>query len=366
MTTVGVIGAGQLGQMLGFAGRSLDLHFIFLDPALDPPARLAGQVINEPFDSEKGLELLAARADVVTYEFENVPVMALEALAKKVPVLPAAAALHYAQDRLREKQLFETLNIPIPAYCAVDSEDDLREAIRTLGQPLVLKTRRFGYDGKGQRVIRSESDANSAWVQLGGKPLIAEQWVAFEREVSIIGARNRAGETALYPLVENRHRQGILEVSKAPANADNADSTAAEYLLELLVRLDYVGVLALELFAEGGRLLANEFAPRVHNSAHWTLEGAITSQFENHLRAILGLPLGDTGATGHAGMINLTGTLPADQDALRRYGFTVHDYGKVPRSGRKLGHITTVADTAAERDRRLSQALKILGNMSNT
>jgi 5-(carboxyamino)imidazole ribonucleotide synthase len=362
VTTVGIIGAGQLGQMLGFAGRALDLEFVFLDPQPESPARAAGRLINEPFGSEPGLERLASCSDLVTYEFENVPVSALEALAGKVPVLPAVEALHYAQDRLREKRLFQELDIPVAPYRPVESEQDLEDAIRMLGRPLVLKTRRFGYDGRGQRVIRTAADAAAAWHELGGRPLIAEQWIAFQRELSIIGARNRAGETALFPLIENRHRQGILELSRAPVDAGGIEDTATKYLLDLLARLDYVGVLTLELFAEGDRLLANEFAPRVHNSGHWTIEGAQTSQFENHLRAILDLPLGSTAATGHAGMINLVGTMPASPDALRVCGFAVHDYGKMPRPGRKLGHITTVAQTAGDRDRRVAEALKILGN----
>lgn len=361
MTTVGVIGAGQLGQMLGFAGRSLALDFVFLDPATDPPARTSGQVINKPFDSEEGLAMLADKADVVTYEFENVPVGAVQSLSKKVPVFPTANALWYAQDRLREKQLFETLKIPIPAYRTVDSRQDLQDAIQALGRPLVLKTRRLGYDGKGQAVIRSDSDANTAWQQLGGRPLIAEQWVAFDRELSIIGARRSTGDAALFPLVENRHRHGILEVSKAPAGSEGSGNAADGYLLDLLAHLDYVGVLALELFAVGDRLLANEFAPRVHNSGHWTIEGATTSQFENHLRAILDLPLGGTGAIGHAGMINLIGAMPDNVETLEGSGFHVHNYGKMPRPGRKLGHITTVADSAPERDRRVSEALRTLG-----
>lgn len=362
MTTVGVIGGGQLGRMLGFAGRTLDLDFVFLDPATDPPARASGQVIDRPFDSEEGLAMLANKADVVTYEFENVPIAALESLAKKVPVLPGANALTCAQDRLREKQLFELLKIPVPAYRTVDSKQDLQDAIQTIGLPLVLKTRRLGYDGKGQAVIRSDSDANTAWQKLGGRPLIVEQWIAFDRELSVIGARRSDGGTALFPLIENRHRHGILEVSVAPAGSEATGNAAEKYLLDLLAHLEYVGVLALELFAVGGRLLANEFAPRVHNSGHWTIEGATTSQFENHLRAILDLPLGGAGAIGHAGMINLIGSMPDDIEALKDSGFQVHDYGKMPRPGRKLGHITTVADSAAGRDGRLSEALKILGN----
>lgn len=362
MTTVGVIGGGQLGRMLGFAGRVLDLEFVFLDPGTGPPATVVGTVITQPFDSEEGLAMLAGRADVVTYEFENVPVAAVERLARQVSVFPPAAALRYAQDRLLEKRLFETLRIPVPGYRAVDSEGELRTAVETVGLPLVVKTRRWGYDGKGQVVVRSAGDVGAAWRRIGGKPSIAEELVPFDREISVIGARGPDGETVIYPLIENQHGQGVLRVSKAPLDEEPLRQAAQGYLLKLLEHLEYAGVLALELFAVGDRLLANEFAPRVHNSGHWTIEGANTSQFENHLRAILGLPLGDTRARGQAGMINLIGGVPADLAALENVGFQVHDYGKIARPGRKLGHITTVAESAADRDRRLLEALKIIEN----
>jgi 5-(carboxyamino)imidazole ribonucleotide synthase len=360
VTTVGVIGGGQLGRMLGFAGRPLDLDFVFLEPKADPPAAAAGAVIQGAFDSEEALAALARRADVVTFEFENVPVAAVERLSAAVAVHPPGRALGYAQDRLREKGLFEALDIPVPAYRAVDSQASLNAAIEAIGLPLVLKTRGGGYDGKGQALLRTPADVAPAWQRLGDKPLIAEAFVEFERELSVIGARRADGETALYPLVENRHRNGILRLSKAPVADRPADEAARRYLLALLERLDYVGVLALELFQAGGALLANEFAPRVHNSGHWTIEGAATSQFENHLRAVLGFPLGPTRALGHAGMINLIGTLPARPRELERAGFRLHDYGKMARPGRKLGHATTVAESAADRDGRLSEALKII------
>ncbi|HEX2139731.1 MAG TPA: 5-(carboxyamino)imidazole ribonucleotide synthase [Woeseiaceae bacterium] len=362
MTTVGVIGGGQLGRMLGFAGRPLDIEFLFLDPKTGSPAAAAGAVIEGDFDNEEALAALARRADVVTYEFENVPVTAVEWLSQKVPVFPGGQALMSAQDRLREKELFESLGIPVPGYRSVDSEQSLTAAIESIGLPLVLKTRRWGYDGKGQAVLRTPDDVEPAWQQLGARPLIAEAFVEFTRELSVIGARRADGDWAMYPLIENRHREGILRVSKAPVEDRELAATARGYLEALLERLDYVGVLALELFDTGGRLLANEFAPRVHNSGHWTIEGAATSQFENHLRAILGLPLGDTRALGQAGMVNLIGALPGRPAELERAGFQLHDYGKMARPGRKLGHATTVAESAAERDRRLSEALKIIEN----
>jgi 5-(carboxyamino)imidazole ribonucleotide synthase len=355
---VGIIGAGQLGQMLGLAGKHLDLEFTFLDPAPEPPASIAGTVISLPFDSDEGLEQLASNVDVLTYEFENVPVDAIEKVADRVTVYPPPEALEHAQDRLHEKRLFESLGIPVAAYAAVDSEEDLREAAASIGLPLVLKTRRLGYDGKGQEIVNNQSDIASAYEALGGNALIAEQWVAFDREVSAIGARNVDGELAIYPITENWHSDGILRTSRAPDEAKHIAELATQYLTALLDRLNYVGVLALEFFVLGEQLFANEFAPRVHNSGHWTIEGAVTSQFENHLRAILNMPLGDTSAVAHAGMVNLIGAMPASwSEGGRR---SLHDYGKTPRPGRKLGHITVLADSAGERDEELGKILEIL------
>jgi len=353
MQRIGVIGAGQLGQMLGFAGRALELEFTYLDPAPKPPAAAAGPVICRPFDDPEGLRQLAAASDLVTYEFENVPVSSLQTLTRRVPVYPPQAALQYAQDRLAEKKLFAELDIPIAAYHVVDSRRDLQDALRLLNLPLVLKSRRFGYDGKGQFVLRTPDDLDAAWQQLGGKALIAEQWVPFEREVSAIGVRSVSGEIGNYPLTENRHADGILRDSRAPYRWGNLPDLANDYTGRLLSKLQYVGVLALEFFVEDGRLRANEFAPRVHNSGHWTIDGAATSQFENHLRAILDLPLGDCSAGGFAGMANLIGCMPADREAIISTPAFLHDYGKEPRPGRKLGHVNVAADTADERDARM-------------
>ncbi len=350
MTKVGIIGAGQLGQMLGLAGRRMGLEFVFLDPSEDPPAAIVGPVLKYPFDSEEGLARLAEMTDIITYEFENVPVAAIDRISPSTTVYPPAEALRYAQDRLSEKSLFESLDIPVPAFRAVDSADDLMRAANAIGLPIVLKTRRLGYDGKGQFVVRREEEASAAVAALGGKDLIAEQWVPFEREVSAIGARNVSGEIAHYPLTENQHDNGILSVSRAPADGAHLETIARGYLASLLTRLDYVGVLALELFVTSDGLLANEFAPRVHNSGHWTIEGARTSQFENHLRAILDRPLGDTSMRGHAGMLNLIGEMPADRKELETPPWHLHDYGKAPRPGRKLGHATIVSATADDRD----------------
>lgn len=362
MRKVGIIGGGQLGQMLGFAGKKIGVECLFQDPAPEPPARAAGDVLSAPFDCRETLNRLAGRSEVVTYEFENVPVAAVETLSASVPVRPPPEALRRAQDRVEEKTLFERLRIPVAPWRPVDSEDDLRGAIDALGMPLVLKTRRLGYDGKGQAVIRMESEVEGAWQRVGGRPSIAEQCVSFDRELSVIGARGLDGKIAVYPLTENGHEDGILRVSRAPAESASQAAAARRYLEDLAAALDYVGVLALELFAVGDTLLANEFAPRVHNSGHWTIEGAATSQFENHLRAILGMPLGDTACVGHAGMINLIGTMPRDEQALVVEGFRVHDYGKQARPGRKLGHATVVSPAAEARDLSIEKGLKVLAN----
>lgn len=350
---IGIIGAGQLGRMLGFAAARLGDTCEFLDPSADPPAAAAGHVTRAAFDDGEALAKLARESDVVTYEFENIPVGALRSISALVPIYPSADALREAQDRLHEKRLFESLHIPLPAWHPVDSREDLSRALAMIGQPLVLKTRRLGYDGKGQFVLRSSSDIDAAWRSLGGQPLVGEQWVDFDCEVSIVGVRGRQGEIATYPLTRNEHVGGILHTSRAPYEDAEVSALAREYVRRLLERLQYVGVLALEMFVAGRSLLANEFAPRVHNSGHWTIEGAATSQFENHIRAVTGRPLGPTAAKGHAGMLNLIGELP--EAARRLTSATLHDYGKAPRPGRKLGHVTVVADTPEERDDRLAE-----------
>ena len=345
---IGIIGAGQLGQMLGYAARKLGHECYFLDPSDAPPAARAGPVIQAGFDDRVALSILAEKCDVLTYEFENVPVEALQDIADKVPVYPPQDALRLAQDRLTEKQLFKQLDIPLPQYHQIDSADDLRQAVESIGLPLVIKTRRMGYDGKGQFILQDREQISAAWQELGGKALIAEQWVDFDYEVSAIGVRSANGEIATYCLTHNEHAAGILRVSRAPVEDDVLTDKANRYMHSMLEHLDYVGVLALELFVVGNKLLANEFAPRVHNSGHWTIEGAETSQFSNHILAVTNASPGSTATLGHAGMINLIGHIP---DAARELGNgTLHEYGKSARPGRKLGHITVVADSADGRD----------------
>lgn len=350
---VGVLGGGQLGRMLALAGYPLGLRFRFLDPAQDAPAGGLGELVVGGYDDEALLRRFETGLDVITYEFENVPVAATRLLG--VPVFPPPAALDVAQDRLAEKSFFQELGIPTPPFAPVDSLDELESAVARIGLPAVLKTRRFGYDGKGQQVLRTVEQVVPAWHAIGVVPLILEGFVRFERELSIIGVRGRDGATAFYPLIENEHREGILRRSIAPApDATTLQATAEALARSVLEALDYVGVLAVELFQAGDRLIANEMAPRVHNSGHWTIEGAETSQFENHLRAVLGLPLGPTTPRGHAGMLNLIGTFPDTSAVLKVPGAHLHLYGKAPRPGRKLGHITVRADDRQALDQQLA------------
>ncbi|MDA0707211.1 MAG: 5-(carboxyamino)imidazole ribonucleotide synthase [Proteobacteria bacterium] len=350
---IGIIGAGQLGQMLGFAARNLGMQCQFIDPTPNPPAAVCGPVTQAAFDDSDALARLAASCDVVTYEFENVPVAALQKIADRVPVYPPPAALGHAQDRLAEKQLFLQLDIPLAPFHRVDSPDDLEAAVAKLGLPLVLKTRRLGYDGKGQFVIRRPADLPVAWQLCGGSELIAEQWVNFDYEVSAIGARNVSGQVICYPLTRNEHADGILQTSVAPLQDTALTSQAEHYISALLEHLDFVGVLALEMFVLGEQLLANEFAPRVHNSGHWSIEGAEPSQFTAHLLAITDQSLPEPRLLGHAGMLNLIGTMP--ENLRLPAEATLHDYGKASRPGRKLGHITVIGDSATARDALLAE-----------
>jgi len=357
---IGIIGAGQLGQMLALAGFPFALGFRFLDSSAEAPGAQVAPIVVGAFDDIEALRRLAADVDVVTYEFENVPVAALHEMAAARPCFPPVEALRVSQDRVLEKELFGRLGIATPAYRAVDSRADLEAGVRALGLPCVLKTRRLGYDGRGQRVLRRRADVGPAWEALGGVPLILESFVQFDREVSIVGARSTRGETRAYPIVDNTHRGGILRVTVAPVRAARLQRAAEAHLVRLLDHLDYAGVLTIEFFVAGGRLIANEMAPRVHNSGHWTIEGAATSQFENHLRAILGMPLGDTRPVGHAAMINYIGRMPDRDRVLALPGVHHHDYGKAPRANRKLGHATVVAPTAAARDAVLRRLLRIV------
>ena len=371
--TVAVLGGGQLGRMLGLAGIPLGLGFRFLDPSPEAPAAAVGELVVGELGDPTALDAVALGADVVTYEWEGVPAGAARHLASVLPVRPGDRSLEVAQDRVTEKDMFGALGIDTAQFRAVGSRAELDDAVAAVGLPAVLKTRRGGYDGKGQVVLRDPGDVDAAWSMLAAAgtgadavPMILESLIPFDRELSVVAVRGLDGEIACWPVVENEHRDGILHLTRAPApGLDPATARAAESIAAaLLVELDHVGVLAVELFDMGGTLLANELAPRVHNSGHWTIEGAATSQFENHLRAVLGLPLGSTQARGAAAMVNCIGTMPDPAAVLAVPGAHVHDYGKAPRAGRKLGHITVVADSPTDLDAALSPLLLVLASES--
>jgi 5-(carboxyamino)imidazole ribonucleotide synthase len=371
---VAVLGGGQLGWMLGLAGIPLGLRFRFLDPVPEAPAGAVGVLVVGGLGDEAALTEVADGAVVVTYEWEGVPADAARFLDRPVrPVRPGTRSLEVAQDRLVEKETFRRLGIGTPAFAAVDSrgagDGGLDHAIAEVGGlPAVLKTRRGGYDGKGQAVLRTAADVDAGWVELGSGavPLILESLVPFDRELSVLAVRGTDGAVACWPLVENHHEAGMLRVSRAPAPGldDVLQARGEEIARRLLTDLDHVGVLAVELFDVGGELLANEIAPRVHNSGHWTIEGAETSQFENHLRAILGRPLGSTAARGESAMVNCIGELPDRDVVLAVPGAHFHDYGKAARRGRKLGHVTVTAATPTELSARLARLTVALSSTS--
>jgi 5-(carboxyamino)imidazole ribonucleotide synthase len=354
---VAVLGGGQLGRMLALAGLPLGLRFRFLDPEPDAPARALGALVVGDLADEAALAEVAAGASAVTYEWEGVPADAVRFLSERVCTRPGSRSLEVAQDRLLEKQTFQRLGVPGPAFAPADSRESLRRAVETIGLPAVVKTRRGGYDGKGQRVVSAPAEIDDAWRALGPAPLLVEARVPFDRELSTIAVRAADGTTACWPMVENHHRDGILRTSRAPApGLTPALEAHGERVAHVLLdALDHVGVLAIELFQVGDDLLPNELAPRVHNSGHWTIEGADTSQFENHLRAVMGWPLGSTAARAHSEMVNCIGALPDPETVLRVPGAHLHDYGKTPRAGRKLGHVTVTAASPEELDERAAR-----------
>ena len=362
MRTVGILGGGQLARMLALAGAPLGLRFQVVDSAADACAGQVAPLVQANWNDFDALDDFARRIDVATFDFENVPAQTAHWLAERTQVFPNPRALAISQDRLAEKNLFREIGLDTPAFAAVDSRDELDAAVAAIGLPAVVKTRRLGYDGKGQAVLRKPADVEAAWHALGGTPLILEAFVPFTREVSLIAVRSRGGEFRHYPLTRNWHSNGILAASLAPAPAADAlERIAVAHARTLAERLDYVGTFALEFFDHDNRLLGNEIAPRVHNSGHWTIEGALCSQFENHLRAVLGLPLGDTAARDVSVMLNWIGELPCADAVLRESGAHWHDYGKEPRAGRKVGHATLCAATARGMRERLVRLGHVLG-----
>lgn len=369
MTTVGILGGGQLARMMALAGAPLGLRFLVMDNVADACAGQFAPMVVGDYRDEAALAEFASRVDVATFDFENVPAESARWLTDRVDVFPNPRALATAQDRLAEKTRFRELGIPVPPFAPVDSLDGLRSAVEAIGTPCILKTRRLGYDGKGQFRIRETGDIDAAWTALGAQAdkvgLILEGFVHFDRELSVVAVRARDGEFRAWPLTENWHVDGVLSASLAPAAVDpRTHERAIDYARRLAESLDYVGVFALELFARGDELLANELAPRVHNSGHWTIEGSETSQFQNHLRAVLGLPLGDTRMVGQACMLNWIGEMPAAAAVLAEPGGHWHDYGKQPREGRKVGHATLRADSAKELADALSRVGAALGRQA--
>lgn len=379
--TIGILGGGQLGMMLAEAALPLGYRCVFLEDAPHCPASLYGQV----FTSEQ-LDDFVAAADVFTLEFENTPAKTVAWLKQlsdegtKQGMYPPPQALEVAQDRLSEKSLFNELGIQTVPFKSVSSEQELQAATQELGLPLVLKTSRGGYDGKGQFVLKTEADINEAWQALGeavtGKgnltptpaPLIAEGFINFSREVSIIATRAQDGSMRTYDLVENHHHNGILAKSQAPAVGTSHLLPAAKSAIETLMsHLDYVGTMALELFvskdaAGKDTILANEIAPRVHNSGHWSIEGAVTSQFENHIRAVVGLPLGDTDNVYPSMMINVLGQYPNIEEVLKIDGAHYHTYHKEERDDRKIAHVTLMPNDVAALEQALAALVRALPN----
>ena len=363
LTTVGILGGGQLARMMALSGAPLGLRFLVLDTVGDACAGQFAPMVVGDYNDQSALTEFAARVDVATFDFENVPAESAQWLTARVPVFPNPRALATAQDRLAEKTLFREQGIPVPPFAAIDTREQLQAAVAEIGTPCILKTRRLGYDGKGQFRIKSPGDVDAAWDALGAQAarvgLILEGFVAFQRELSVVAVRGRDGEFRAWPLTENWHVDGVLSASLAPAQVDDAlRATALSHARKLAEALDYVGVFALELFCRDGELLANEMAPRVHNSGHWTIEGSETSQFQNHLRAVLGMPLGDTRMVGYACMLNWLGEMPDPEPVLREAGGHWHDYGKASREGRKVGHATLRADSRQE----LTEALRRVGD----
>ena len=357
MRTIGILGAGQLGRMLALAGYPLGMRFRFLDPTADSPASLLAEHLAFDYSDNVALEQFVDGLDVITYEFENVPVETARHLEQFITVYPPPIALEKAQDRFVEKSFLCELGISTPKFTA-DLKNIRGNEIKF---PAVLKTRRFGYDGKGQIIVHSESELNDELKDRNTNELILEEFVSFDRELSIIGVRSKAGNVCFYPLVENNHHNGILRLSLVTGNiSSRLQKQAEEYGTAVMSALNYVGVLVIEFFEKDGRLLANEIAPRVHNSGHWTIEGAVTSQFENHVRAVSDSPLGSTDPLGACAMLNLVGTLPDVSSILKIDGAHLHLYDKRPRPHRKIGHVTLVEKDLETLQRKLDALKEIV------
>lgn len=358
---LGIVGGGQLGRMMALAAMPLGVKSIFLDPSEAACAADAGELVLAGYDDVQGVQKLAAQADAVTFEFENVPPETVAMLAETRPAYPPAEALRTARDRWFEKSMFQELGIATPKLALVDDQESLEAGSEKVGFPSVLKTRTMGYDGKGQKVLRSRADVAGTFEELGSVPMILEGFVDFEFEVSCIGVRNAEGQCVFYPLVKNEHRQGILYRSE-PIQDVHLQAQAEQAVKAVMDRLNYVGTMAFEFFVRDDALIANEIAPRVHNSGHWTIEGSCCSQFENHVRAVMGMPLGSTESTRPVVMFNVIGKRPDVTALMKIHGVHWHDYTKSERAGRKIAHITVTAPDATQLEIRANEVAQLLEN----
>ncbi len=360
--TIGILGGGQLARMLALAGYPLGMRFVFFDP---DPAACAGQVGPlqvADYDDTQALDAFMQRVDVVTFDFENVPVSTARYVQQRRPVYPDPSVLEISQDRLLEKRFFQKLDLPVGTFFPVNSYSELAFGAKNYAMDAFLKTRRLGYDGKGQFRITPTADLKAIWEQAKGQKLVLEQRVPFEREISVITVRARDGQVLQYAVTENKHNNGVLATSTAPARFTEACQSAQAHARTIADALDYVGVMVVEFFETETGLCINEMAPRVHNSGHWTIEGALTSQFENHLRAVCGWPLGATDSWGYAAMLNWIGSVPNIAQMPKQAHIHHHLYGKQPRAGRKVGHTTITADGPANLQRKVVNFAKQLSD----
>ena len=358
---ISVVGGGQLGQMMALSCIKLGVSFSFLDPSKDACAQLVGTLIQHDYDSDEGIEKLIANSDRVTFEFESVPAQTVAKIAEHLPVFPSAKALEVARDRLFEKTLFQKLGIQTAPFADILSQDDLDQAVESIGVPAIIKTRTLGYDGKGQLVLKSKSDAKDAFAELGGVPLLYEGFVDFDDELSCIAVRSESGECRFYPLVQNEHKQSMLHASVVQNNHP-LQNLGEQYAKSVLDELDYVGVMTFEYFRKGEQLLANEVAPRVHNSGHWSIEGAVCDQFENHIRAVAGFPLGGTKTRKNVALFNIIGKACNEVELMKIEGAYLHMYQKSEKPARKIGHITLVEDDDVLFEQKFKQIEGLLNN----
>ncbi len=355
---VGILGAGQLAKMMALAAHPMHVQTLCLDPKADVCASYVTETRQGHYDDKNTIEQFASEVDFVTFENENIPAQTIGWIAAICPIAPSKDSLLCAQDRILEKNLFDALGIHTPNYRQIDSLSDLTQAVEALGLPALLKTRRFGYDGKGQYLIQEYSQISTAWESLGQENLILEAFIPFEFEVSQIIVRDKRGHIQYYPLTFNEHKNGILRISKAPHMNHDLETMAKNYCKKIAEHFNYVGALTVEFFVKNNQLIANEMAPRVHNSGHWTIEGSVTSQFENHIRAICHLPLGSCEPLGQIAMFNIIGQVPSREKILSIDNAHLHDYGKTAKPNRKVGHVTIQAIDASL----FSQAFEAVNN----